>query len=141
MPKVIKEGVCPECGADDPKKIVDTHHHDILACITCGVNFRPHFEEVFDGHQIWENKSGSAFDWEMVKLLPATPQTLKPPVDEQGGEVSRLLLEAVQHACTCGGSGPLDKECCPACKVYHHVLGNDNPQPEQRVTSGRIAKM
>lgn len=35
----------------------------------------------------------------------------------------RQLLAAVNQSCSCGGRGPDDKEACPACEVWHRLMG------------------
>lgn len=36
-------------------------------------------------------------------------------------EVRAKVASVVNDYCTCGGAGPNDPECCPACHVYHAV--------------------
>lgn len=43
---------------------------------------------------------------------------------------SRNLYDAVNDACTCGGHGPNDAECCPACKVWHSLGGWKQGEPQ-----------
>lgn len=42
-------------------------------------------------------------------------------------ELLWLVDEAVNAECTCGGMGPTDPACCPACGVWHRLLGRDRP--------------
>ncbi len=35
--------------------------------------------------------------------------------------IKTLLAMSVNEHCTCGGSGPDDPECCPACAVWHDM--------------------
>ena len=45
----------------------------------------------------------------------------KPPHDFDPTISMEQLREAVNSACTCGGHGPKDRECCPACHVWHNL--------------------
>lgn len=36
---------------------------------------------------------------------------------------SERLRHAVNSSCDCGGRGPEDPQCCPACKVWHKMGG------------------
>jgi len=38
----------------------------------------------------------------------------------------RILHLAVNDSCTCGGRGPDDPDCCPACSVWHLVMEHDD---------------
>lgn len=35
--------------------------------------------------------------------------------------IKRTLRSTINRNCTCGGRGPEDPECCPACKVWHEL--------------------
>jgi len=46
-------------------------------------------------------------------------------------EISIALKEAIRVAvnrnCSCGGKGPFDPDCCPACKVWHDLYDKKSP--------------
>ena len=44
-------------------------------------------------------------------------------------EWQRRLRNAVNEWCACGGRGPDDAQCCPACQVYHAVLRQERRKP------------
>lgn len=41
-------------------------------------------------------------------------------------QLLNVLREAVNDSCTCGGRGPDDPDCCPACSVWHLVMEHDD---------------
>lgn len=132
MPKQIIEGVCPECGETDPKKMGDTDSFGVFQCATCNALFRPHFKEIFDGHEIWDRGADRCTgDWNMVKLIPATPaEDQKGEVEitgEQADKIAEAFCNAARHA---GFKEPhLDY------RWFYNVLMSWNPQPEQGTES------
>jgi len=47
-------------------------------------------------------------------------------------ELTETLRRAVNRECSCGGSGPDDPLCCPACRIWHAVTGTLRISPEGR---------
>ena len=82
-------------------------------CKECGCvmpDYRPASFEFCSSHckTLWENNEA------LTAERAQQPQ----------GEVfnAELLKIAVQNHCSCGGSGPFDDECCPACHVWHDLV-------------------
>lgn len=60
----------------------------------------------------------------MLLLLEEAKHLLEIPPPSPGNEAEltiELLKVAVTKHCSCGGAGPFDDECCPACHVWHDL--------------------
>lgn len=140
MPKVIKEGYCPECGE---KVDYESRFGNRRDCSKCGSRICVKLKTVFVGWYIWDEAINT-----YGPLLPATPQTLKPPVDEQGGEVEvsssltdsgtvkwsvkgKTIIRAERNSEGSGMIGHIDTS-DPGFWKCVNVL---RPQPEQRTES------
>lgn len=56
-----------------------------------------------------------------VAILRAALSEPDPGPDDRLYTENRVLVEAVNLSCTCGGRGPHDDGVCPACMVWHRL--------------------
>ena len=82
MPKVIKEGVCPECG----KRL---HEKGLCRC-ECGVLVDPRYDRAFLGHRVSKEPTGS----------PAIYGPLLPASDTRESGENELVVQAREYATT-----------------------------------------
>jgi hypothetical protein len=109
-------------------------------CEDCPVNLEVESRRLCTLTEAWIDDVGGIPDWCPLHRGPIQLQLLMSPAEAADEEfarevlrgegmrqeqrrIGRILREAVNSLCSCGGCGPGDPKACDACLIWHRIDG------------------